>query len=92
MVHCTARSKGFWNKVEANPLPRLIALMHSELSEALEADRKCEGDQKIAEELADCMIRILDAAEGLGLPVVDAMVRKAEKNKTRPMMHGGKLY
>lgn len=92
MVHYTARSKGFWKHMEQNPFPRLVALMHSELSEALEADRRAQGDDKIAEELADCVIRILDTAQALMLPVVDKIIKKAEFNKTRPMMHGGKLY
>lgn len=90
VVHATARSKGFYR----NPtnLATKIALAHSELSEALEADRSGLGPSKVAEELADCVIRILDMAEAHSLPVAEKIVSKAEFNKTRPMLHGGKLY
>lgn len=83
-----------------------IALMHSELSEALEELRsganpsnyvyfvkdkagqdKPEG---FAIELADCLIRILDEAEHLGIDMEQAVILKHNYNKTRPYRHGGK--
>jgi len=73
--------------------------MHSELSEALEADRHGNPpDDKIPEfsgieaELADTIIRILDTAEADGLDVIGAMVAKAEMNVGRSHKHGGKAY
>lgn len=67
----------------------LIALMHSELSEALEADRKNLMDDKLPHrsgvevELADALIRILDAAGGLGLDIGGAVAEKLEYNAKR---------
>lgn len=95
MVHATARAKGFYKN--QTTFAHKIALAHEELSEALREDRKNLGDTdtykrgKIGEELADCIIRILDMAEAHRLPVVEKVFSKAEFNKTRPMLHG-KLY
>lgn len=44
----------------------------------------------IASEFADCIIRILDTCETLGIPVVQALLDKHEYNITRPYRHGGK--
>jgi NTP pyrophosphatase (non-canonical NTP hydrolase) len=70
----------------------LIALMHSELSEALEALRKNEGGERVAEELADVVIRIIDYAQYNGLDIANAMIYKAEKNEGRSHKHGGKQF
>ena len=91
-VHYNAKTKGFWEG-ERN-VGEAIALMHSELSEALEAARAgYPVDQKIpfdnfTVELADCVIRIFDLAGGMELPLVDALLAKHEYNQTRPHKHG----
>lgn len=77
-----------------------IALMHSELSEALEYLRdpgKGMSDHipefyGVEEELADCIIRILDFAEAWGLRVPGALVAKVKFNRTREHKHGGKRF
>lgn len=85
----TAKSKG-WHG-EPRETGTLLALIHSEVSEALEADRK--GDhENFAEELADVCIRVFDLC---GLKRVDlekAILAKMEKNKGRSYKHGGKAY
>ena len=71
-----------------------IALMHSELSEALEADRKDLMDDKLTHrkglevELADAVIRIMDFSQGKDLDVGGAVIEKLNYNKTRPYLHG----
>lgn len=70
-------------------VPAILALIHSETSEALEAFRK--GDKaNFSEELADTLIRVLDCAGGLGIDIDSAVAAKLAKNKTRGFRHGGK--
>lgn len=67
----------------------LIALCHSELSEALEAIRKDLNDDKLLHrpgvevELADCVIRICDMAGYLGLDLGGAIAEKLTYNENR---------
>lgn len=91
-----AVSKGFY----LNPpsVGERIALMHSELSEALEADRKDLMDDKLTHrsgvevELADCIIRIIDFCAYKGYDIQGAIEEKMAYNSGRPFMHGGKKY
>lgn len=103
---------GWWedqegNDLRANPFTfsNKIALIHSELSEALEGDRKNLMDEKLPHrpatevELADALIRIADLAGAYGLDLAGATVEKLEFNKTREdhklenrYAEGGKSY
>jgi NTP pyrophosphatase (non-canonical NTP hydrolase) len=95
-VHENAVSKGWWEENRSDG--ELIALMHSELSEALEALRKdlisdhIPEYEGVEEELADVVIRIMDMAERRGYRVASAIIDKIHFNKERPYKHGGKKF
>lgn len=89
--HNNAVAHGFWDNPNKG---ERIALMHSELSEALEAIRKPGPDDKLPQhsaevvELADAIIRILDYCEHYELPIEAAVLDKHEYNIKRPYKHG----
>lgn len=87
-------ASGWWHDVHtAQPIQRnraeMLALIHSEISEALEAERKGLMDDKLparpgAEvELADAIIRICDYAGGHGYDLAGAVVEKIAVNAER---------
>jgi NTP pyrophosphatase (non-canonical NTP hydrolase) len=87
--HKIAREKGWWDKERSDG--EIIALMHSELSECLEAMRNNHSMDAVAEELADCCIRIFDYCGEKRIDLEEALLKKIEKNKNRPYRHG-KLF
>lgn len=106
--HGRSEANGWWDDAtRANPytVPCKLALIHSEISEALEGHRKGINDDKLPHrlmvevELADALHRIFDIAGFLGLDLGGAYVEKAEYNDRRAdhkpenrIKAGGKAY
>ncbi len=97
-VHSISQAKGWWDNDRNNG--EAIALMHSELSEGLEALRKSPTAPSdhipefygIEEEMADVIIRILDLAHARGWRGAEAVVAKSAVNAAGPHRHGGKKF
>ena len=86
-IHENAVNHGWWE--DKRPIPELLCLVHSEISEALEAYRK-HDDEHVAEELADAVIRIMDMCEAYEINLEEEIRKKHEINKGRPYRHGNK--
>jgi len=97
-VHIVAKQKGFWDgEYSYDKIGNKLALVHSEVTEVLEAIRKDKGSGAIVEEMADVIIRLVDiyqamADEGEILHSLDEVVySKIEKNRQREHLHGNKF-
>ena len=103
-IHEVSTQKGFWDKVykytEGKPSQDIdfmlskLALVHSEVSEVLEAMRKQMGEEKIVEELVDIYIRLMDFYQGakncgwVESSFDEVYEKKMAINKERKPMHG----
>lgn len=81
-----SRAHGFWPLGSPRNKGEMIALMHSELSEMLEAVRKPHVDEHCSEfsseeiEAADVLIRLMDYCHGHNLRLADATLVKMAFN------------
>jgi len=97
-IHQHAVDKGFWKDKEGRNKGMMIALMHSELSGALEALRHDNSPSEhipeftgVEEEMADVVIRVMDFCHGFGYNLTGAIREKMKFNAGREHMHGKKF-
>jgi NTP pyrophosphatase (non-canonical NTP hydrolase) len=64
-----------------------LALVHSEVSEAVEAVRH-QDQANFEEEIADAIIRILDLTGTMGIDIEKAIAEKMDVNAGREWRHG----
>ena len=92
LCHGLASESGWWQEGDKeNPLsiPSKLALVHSEVSEAMEAHRKDLNDDHLPNrkgfevELADAVIRIMDLAGAYDLDLGGAIAEKLIYNTQR---------
>lgn len=70
-----------------------LLLIISEVTEIVEELRKPNPDEdKIAEEYADVLIRLLDSVAANDVDIDGALEKKRKKNKRREYMNGGKRF
>ena len=97
-AHKLSLEKGWYDEGVVN-IPEKLALIHSEVSEALECYRNGEMTTRFKDgkpegfpiELADIVIRIADLCGYLGINLDEAVRYKGDYNSNRPYRHGGKV-
>lgn len=95
ILHETAIEKGFWDgTINYDKVGNKLALVHSEVTEVLEAIRKNKGSEEVVEEMADVIIRLLDIyaamrnSGDLIHSLDEVLEKKININKERPKLHG----
>jgi NTP pyrophosphatase (non-canonical NTP hydrolase) len=91
-----AVSKGWHDRHDKNDpqtFPTLLCLVHSEVSEALEAYRAGFAPHtiEVPSELADIIIRVMDLCGLYGIDIDKAVKKKLQYNESRSYRHGGKV-
>lgn len=98
-INATATQKGFWEEGKDRDPAKILMLIVTELAEAFEEIRDGHPldyeyyDHKmkpsgVPSEMADAIIRALDACHAWGIDIDRVVREKMEYNKTRPHKHG----
>lgn len=96
-LHENAKNKGFYDRLDMtdfNSQAKQLAMIHSEVTEVLEALRKSKGEEAVVEELSDILIRVFDFYGSLKVSGVvessltEVLNKKIGINASRPKMHG----
>jgi hypothetical protein len=104
-IHSWAMGKGFYddyefvirteptnlNVVTAMFLGQRLSLIHSEVSEILDAVRDGDDAHEL-EEIADTVIRLFEYAGWRGYALEQAIEAKMDINHSRPHRHGRKVF
>ena len=93
VVLSLAEEKGFTypkNLMQSGKVLKHIALIHSEVSEAMEESR-VPNLQKFKLEIADIIIRVIALATSLDINIDDVIIEKLLINQNRPYKHN-KLF
>ena len=95
VLHEAAKEIGFWDgQYSHDKVGNKLALVHSEVTEILEAIRKSKGSEKVVEEMADVIIRLLDVyaamrnEEEVIHSLDEVLQNKININKERERLHG----
>ena len=98
-VYQNSVNHGFWTPPASIEDGTKLALIHAEVSEALEAIRDGDPPDKhlpqlgsVVVEMADVVIRVMDFCQRHNYPLGRAILEKMKYNLTRPNKHGGKAF
>ena len=85
-VRALCEAKGF--SAEPSRIWEMLALIHSEISEASDCYKKGLPMEAVGEELIDAIIRILHLLSALGLDAEKLYQEKMAENWERPYRYG----
>jgi len=85
--HKIAVNKGWWEN--HRDFSTIVMLVVTELSEAVQEDRKKDDDryEKTQTEIADALIRLFDLCGAYFIDIEQVILDKMEFNRNRPYRH-----